>query len=155
MNSFRATALAVALFLAGAGCPALIAEDWTTIDGTVYKDVKVIKVEDDAVTILDRDGGGRVPLVMLAPALQARFHYDFYKANAAAAARLQAERIQAEKVQAALDAKYKAAKQAVDDERAAAAAAEPRDDPFHSSNFDLDKTDDTRPHYNMQSARHE
>ena len=33
------------------------AEDWTTSDGTTYQNVKVIRVEDDAVTIIYKDGG--------------------------------------------------------------------------------------------------
>jgi len=63
------------------------AEDWTTTDGKTYKNVKVVKVEDDAVTILDEDGGALVPLSTLPPALQQKFHYDPVKAAAAAAQR--------------------------------------------------------------------
>ena len=63
------------------------AEDWTTTDGKTYKDVTVVKIEDDAVTILDSDGGALVPLDKLPPNLQQKFHYDPAKAKLAAAQR--------------------------------------------------------------------
>lgn len=68
----------------------VIAEDWTASNGKTYRDVKVIKVEDDAVTILDSDGGALVPLATLSPALQRQFNYDPEKA------RIAVERRQAE-----------------------------------------------------------
>jgi hypothetical protein len=52
------------------------AEDWITTDGKTYKDVKVVTTEADAVTIIDNDGGARIPLVMLSPDLQKRFNYN-------------------------------------------------------------------------------
>ncbi len=64
-------------------CP-LFAEDWATTDGKAYHQVVVVKVEDDAVTILDSDGGALVPLSTLPPDLQQKFHYDPAKAKAAA-----------------------------------------------------------------------
>jgi len=67
------------------------AEEWTTTDGKTYRDVKVVKIEDDAVTILDQDGGALVPIAVLAPDLQQRFHYDPAKAAIAAAKRQQDE----------------------------------------------------------------
>lgn len=140
----------------------LRAEDWTTTDGKVYKDVKVVKLEADAVTILYNEGGALVPLATLPPALQEKFHYDPDKANAAAAARaradadnptaLEAEKVQAAKLKAAQDAKYKADKKAVEDAKAAAAAAEPRDDPLHASQFNVNKSDDSRVHYKVHDA---
>src|SRR5476649_182739 len=60
------------------------AEDWTTTDGKAYKSVTVVKVEDDAITILDEDGGALVPLAALPPDLQQKFHYDPAKAKLAA-----------------------------------------------------------------------
>jgi beta-glucanase (GH16 family) len=63
------------------------AEDWTTTDGKTYRDVKVIKTEDDAVTILDQDGGALVPLATLPPDLQRQYHYDPARAKIAAQAR--------------------------------------------------------------------
>jgi hypothetical protein len=62
----------------------LYAEDWTTTDGVKYQDVKVVRVEDDAVTILYKDGGALVFLNKLPPALQDRFDYDPVRAKAAA-----------------------------------------------------------------------
>src|ERR1700743_3377068 len=38
------------------------AEDWTTTDGKTYRNVKVLKVEPDVVTIMHKDGGGAVNL---------------------------------------------------------------------------------------------
>jgi hypothetical protein len=69
---------------------ALRAEDWTTCDGKTYKSVSIVKVEPDAVTILDADGGALVPLAVLGPDLQKRFHYDPAKAKVASAARSEA-----------------------------------------------------------------
>lgn len=60
------------------------AEDWKTTDGKTYANVTVVKVEDDAVTILDEDGGARVPLANLPADLQMRFNYDPEKAKEAA-----------------------------------------------------------------------
>ncbi len=45
------------------------AEDWTTTDGIKYQNVKVVRVEDDAVTIIYKDGGALVPLFKLPPDL--------------------------------------------------------------------------------------
>src|SRR5476649_600569 len=59
----------------------LLAEDWTTTDGTKYQNVKVVRVEDDAVTILYKDGGALVFLNKLPPNLQDRFDYDPAKAK--------------------------------------------------------------------------
>ena len=61
-----------------------LAEDWKTSDGKTYSRVTVVKVEDDAVTILYADGGARVSLATLPPDLQHKFHYDPAKALAAA-----------------------------------------------------------------------
>ena len=66
----------------------ILAEDWTTTNGKTYRQVTVVKTEDDAVTILDEDGGALVPLSTLPPDLQQRFHYDPDKAKIAAASRL-------------------------------------------------------------------
>ena len=62
----------------------LFAEDWTTTDGTNYQGVKVVRVEDDAVTILYKDGGALVFLNKLPPNLQERFDYDPVRARVAA-----------------------------------------------------------------------
>jgi hypothetical protein len=67
------------------------AEDWYLTDGKVYHDVLVIKVEDDAVTILHKAGGALVPLDKLPDYLQKKFNYDPVKAKIAAAARAKRE----------------------------------------------------------------
>ena len=81
--------LLLAAFFAGGIL--LRAEDWTTINGKVYPQIKVIKIEPDAVTILYRDGGALIPLIMLPEELQKKFHYDASIAKAAADARQQAD----------------------------------------------------------------
>lgn len=81
--------LSIALFLAAT--LVTTAEDWKTTDGKTYEQVQVVKIEDDAVTILDKDGGALVPLSTLPPNLQTQFHYDPAKAQIAAAKRQQEE----------------------------------------------------------------
>lgn len=78
----------------------LYAEDWTTTDGTVYQDVKVIKIEDDAVTVFYKDGGALIPLAKLPPDLQKKFSYDPVKAKAAAEARAKADATDEKKLEA-------------------------------------------------------
>jgi hypothetical protein len=90
------------LALALVALPA-VAEDWKTTDGTVYVDVKVKLVEDDAVTILYRDGGALVPLYKLPPALQERFGYDPVKAKIAAERRAKEDAQNAAALQAEID----------------------------------------------------
>ena len=79
-------------------------ETWTTNDGTVYEDVKVIRVEDDAVTILTKDGGALVPIFKLPPNLQKRFSYDPVKAKLAADVRAKADAENAKQLQAEIEA---------------------------------------------------
>ena len=67
------------------------AADWVTTDGKTYHNVLVVKVEDDAVTILHQNGGALVPLDKLSPDLQKKFHYDPVKAKIAAEARAKRE----------------------------------------------------------------
>jgi flagellar basal body rod protein FlgC len=88
--------LGAVLLFAVAGSRAQ-AESWTTTDGQVYNDVKVVQAEPDAVTILHQDGGALVPLAKLSPDLQKRFNYDPEKAHAAAEERtkMEAESLQA------------------------------------------------------------
>ncbi len=74
-------ALPALLFLS---LPLAVADDWTTSDGKTYHQVHVVKIDDDAVTILDSDGGALVPLAALPSNLQQQFHYDPAKAKAAA-----------------------------------------------------------------------
>jgi hypothetical protein len=58
------------------------ADDWTTLDGKTYKDVHVVKIEPDSVTILDDDGGAKIMMTNLPPALQKQCGYDPAKAAA-------------------------------------------------------------------------
>ena len=81
-------------------CASAFAEDWTTTDGTKYQDVKVILVEDDAITILYKDGGALVPLFKLSSSLQEKYNYDPVKAKAAAEARSKADAENAKALQA-------------------------------------------------------
>jgi len=79
------------------------AEDWTTSDGKTYLSVKVVRVEDDAVTILCKDGGALIPIFKLSPALQKRFSYDPAKAKVAAAARSEEDAKNAKQLQAEIE----------------------------------------------------
>jgi hypothetical protein len=101
----------------------LYAEDWKTTDGKVYQDVKVIKVEDDAVTVLFKDGGALIPLIKLTPDLQKKFAYDPVKAKVAADARAKADAENQKKLDAekALADKQKL-QQAIQDDKAQAKA---------------------------------
>ncbi len=81
----------------------VVAEDWTTTDGTKYENVRVIRVEDDAVTILYKDGGALVPLFKLPPTLQQKFDYDPVKAKIAAEKRAQEDADNAKEMQAEIE----------------------------------------------------
>jgi hypothetical protein len=85
------------------GSSHVFAEDWTTTDGIVYQNVRVIRVEDDAVTILYKDGGALIPLFKLTPTLQKKYDYDPVKAKAAAEARAKADAENAKELQAEID----------------------------------------------------
>ena len=91
-------AFALALYSTSA-----FAEDWTTTDGVKYQNVKVIRVEDDAVTILYKDGGALIFLFKLPPALQQRFDYDPVKAKAAMEVRVKADAQSAKELQAEME----------------------------------------------------
>jgi thiol-disulfide isomerase/thioredoxin/predicted secreted protein len=62
---------------------------WTTTNGKTYQGVRIVKVEADSVTILDTDGGARVSISTLPPALQKQLNYDPKAAQQAAAIRQQ------------------------------------------------------------------
>ena len=79
------------------------AEDWTTTDGTCYQNVRIIRVEDDAVTIIYKDGGALIFLYKLPSALQKKFDYDPVKAKAAAEARTKADTENAKALQAEIE----------------------------------------------------
>jgi hypothetical protein len=76
----------------------------------------VIKVEDDAVTILYKDGGALVPLVKLPSNLQKQFHYDPEKAKIAAQARAKRDAQDAAALQAEKDQTQKLQQQRILDE---------------------------------------
>ena len=78
----------VALFfiVLGLFAPRLWAEDWSTTDGKTYKNVQVLSHNVAYVTILYKDGGGRISLSVLGSDLQKRFGYDPTKAPAIIAA---------------------------------------------------------------------
>jgi hypothetical protein len=71
-----------AIFLVGLFCVTAQAEDWT-VNGKVYPNVKVVKVEDDLVSITYDGGIGRLALSDLTQELQKRFNYDPTKAKQA------------------------------------------------------------------------
>jgi hypothetical protein len=101
MNSIR---ICLALLAAGfMGATALRATDWTTTDGKVYQDVKLIHLDADSVTILDTDGGARIPLDKLPANLQKRFGYDPDVAKAAAEARAKEDVENAKALQAEMN----------------------------------------------------
>ena len=98
-GSLRPVKLSLLLvFLAVAALP-VVAEDWETTDGTKYQNVRVIRVEDDAVTIIYKDGGALVFLYKLPPALQQKFDYDPVKAKIAAEKRAKEDAENAEALQ--------------------------------------------------------
>lgn len=88
------------------------ADDWTTKDGKTYRQITVVKTDDDAVTILDQDGGALVPLAQLPPELQKQFHYDPDKAKIAAARRQAEDQASAKAVEQEKQAEENQAKQA-------------------------------------------
>jgi hypothetical protein len=70
------------------------AEDWT-VQGKIYQNVTVTKVEPDAVHIMYEGGIGSVKLSDLSPDLQKRFNYD-PKAAQEATQQKAAQQVQAE-----------------------------------------------------------
>jgi thiol-disulfide isomerase/thioredoxin len=59
-----------------------LAEDFKTIDGKEYKNVRVSRVEPDGIVLISKSGISKVYFTELPPDIQKRFHYD--AANAAA-----------------------------------------------------------------------
>jgi hypothetical protein len=92
----KSTFLVIALVLIALP---VFAEDWVTTDGTKYENVRVIRVEDDAITIIYKNGGALVPLFKLPAALQQKFDYDPIKAKIAAEARAKEDKENAEELQ--------------------------------------------------------
>ena len=114
---------ALALFSTSA-----FAEDWTTTDGIKYQNVQVIRVEDDPITILYKDGGALIPLLKLPPALQKKYDYDPVKAKAAMEARAKRDIENAKELQAEIEQaeKLKLAQQIRDAEARGQTNAPPR-----------------------------
>lgn len=100
LSTVKSYLLAFAIVLAA--LPAA-AEDWKTTDGTVYQDVRVIRVEDDAITIIYKDGGALVPIYKLPVALQEKFDYDPVKAKIAAEKRAKDDAENAKQLQLEID----------------------------------------------------
>jgi hypothetical protein len=86
------------------------ADDWTTSDGTVYKNIKVVSHDAAFVTVMDDDGGARIALSDLPTEVQKQFDYDPVKAKADAAAVLAQDQRENEERQA--EAKAALAQQA-------------------------------------------
>ena len=63
---------------------------WTTAEG-IYKNVRIVKIEADCVTIIHADGGALVPIAELPADLQKKLNYDPAAATAAAARRRQGD----------------------------------------------------------------
>src|ERR1700734_1303070 len=81
-------------FLLFAGLPLLIAhaEDLVTRDGTVYHDYKVLSHDAGYLTIMDSDGGGKIPLSNLPDDLQKKYGYNKQQADAAVQAAIEQDR---------------------------------------------------------------
>jgi len=48
---------------------------WVTTQGAIYRNVKIVRVEADCVTILDSDGGARIDTSTLPPDIQRQLNY--------------------------------------------------------------------------------
>jgi hypothetical protein len=59
-----------------------IADDFKTVDGKEYKNVKVSRVEPDGVVLSSKSGISKVYFTELPKEVQERFHYDAAKATA-------------------------------------------------------------------------
>src|SRR5436309_11050153 len=59
-----------------------LAEDFKTIDGKEYKNVKVSRVEPDGIVLISKSGISKVYFTELPKEVQDRFHYDAEQAAA-------------------------------------------------------------------------
>ncbi len=84
------------------------ADDWTASDGTIYKGVKVLSHDDGYVTIMDSDGGGKVPLRLLSPDLQKQFGFNAAKAAACEAATVALDKADRQALVKEQEAEYEA-----------------------------------------------
>ncbi len=103
------------LFIIGTTVLPLLADDWTTVDGTTYKNVVVVKAEDDGVNINYDGGSTKVPYYNLPVEIQKQFGQD---PETLAATKKAAEAAEANRIAAEQEAKKIAEdqkKQAADD----------------------------------------
>ena len=91
------------------------ADDLTTRDGQVYHNYRVIDHDAGYITIMDSDGGGKIPLSNLPADLQKQYGYDPAKADAAVK-----EETEADQQERAAVAQAQAAQRAADAQQAAA-----------------------------------
>jgi len=68
-------------------------EDLVTRDGTVYHDYKVLSHDAGYLTIMDSDGGGKIPLSNLPDDLQKKYGYNKQQADAAVQATIAQDRL--------------------------------------------------------------
>jgi len=68
--------------LAALSASIALAEDFKTIDGKDYKNVKVSRVEPDGIVMRSKSGISKVYFTELPKEVQERFHYDAAKSNA-------------------------------------------------------------------------
>jgi hypothetical protein len=73
------TALAIAAALSAS---LAVADDFKTIDGKEYKNVKVSRVEPDGIVLKSKSGISKVYFTELPKEVQERFHYDAATSNA-------------------------------------------------------------------------
>jgi thiol-disulfide isomerase/thioredoxin len=59
-----------------------LGEDFRTVDGKEYKDVRVSRVEPDGIVLIGKSGISKVYFTELAKEVQDRFHYDVVEAAA-------------------------------------------------------------------------
>jgi len=59
-----------------------LADDFKTIDGKEYKNVKVSRVEPDGIVLMTKSGISKVYFTELPKEVQERFHYDAAKGDA-------------------------------------------------------------------------
>ena len=60
----------------------VLAEDFKTIDGKEYKNVKISRVEPDGIVLISKSGISKVYFTELPKEVQERFHYDAAQAAA-------------------------------------------------------------------------
>jgi hypothetical protein len=77
----------------------VLGDDFKTIDGKEYKNVKISRLQPDGIVLITRWGVSKVYFTQLPRDVQRRFHYDAAKGNAYSAdqsAKLEALRKQQE-----------------------------------------------------------